>query len=166
MNAGAHGGEFSAVVQEVELLSAEGELIKMAATELKFSYRHSFIPPGALVIGARIKLTPGDPARCIENRSKNLKYRKETQPLTVPSFGSVFRNPVDRSSESAGALIERCGLKGFCRGGAQVSTLHANWIVNPTRKATASDYCAVIAECQQQVLSRFAVELRPEVVLW
>ena len=82
----------------------------------------------------------------------------------MPSCGSVFKNP--SPDQSAGAILEKAGMKGYRVGGARVSDMHANWIVNPERNATAADVRAVIAECQLRAKSASGIELIPEVQIW
>lgn len=164
MNAGAHGGELASVLTSVRVVRAEGALEELPAKELRFSYRHSELPPGAVVVGARITLVPGDRERSAELRRSHLAERKSRQPLTQPSAGSVFKNPPGGSS--AGALIERAGLKGARRGGASISSLHGNWIVNDTRNASAKEVQELIRLCQERVAELFEVHLQPEVIAW
>jgi UDP-N-acetylmuramate dehydrogenase len=164
MNAGAHGGEMAQVLHSVTAVHGRGETVTLNAADLRFAYRHSELPPGAIVTEARLTLTPGDAQRSAELRAKFLAERKARQPLTVPCAGSIFKNPP--GSKSAGALIESTGLKGTWNGGAQVSELHANWIVNPKRTATAAEVLQLITKCQEQVLAQHGVELHPELVVW
>lgn len=132
----------------------------LPAGDLGLAYRHSELPPGAVVTAARFRTTDADPA--MRTRlAEVLAYRKSTQPLQLPSCGSVFANP---PGDHAGRLIEAAGLKEHRIGGAEVSTQHANWIVN-VGGARAGDVRALIELCQQTVRERFGVVLRPEVRL-
>ncbi len=164
MNAGAHGGEMAQLLQEVEWVSADGEQVTTPASCLAFAYRHSELPAGAVVTRMQLKLAASDAAICRERRAHFLAERKARQPLTASSAGSVFRNP--SPDRSAGYLIEQAGLKGRQLGGAAVSTLHANWIINPDRQASARDVLGLIGVCQEEVKAKFGVLLKPEVVLW
>ncbi|MFM1848742.1 MAG: hypothetical protein RL417_2216 [Pseudomonadota bacterium] len=164
MNAGAHGGQIADIVSAVDCVDPAGERFTLDGAELKFGYRRSTLPEGAIVISARIKLVRGEPGEIERRRSELLAYRKSTQPLTVPSFGSVFKNP--SPARSAGAIIEELGLKGRRHGGAEISSLHANWIVNPERSATVTEIRALIAECQHHASLGGAGDLEPEVVIW
>jgi UDP-N-acetylmuramate dehydrogenase len=164
MNAGAHGGEMSSVLTSVRFIGPAGGWEELPAKELRFSYRHSVLPPGALVVGARVALAPGDRTRSSELRRTHLAERKSRQPLTLPSAGSVFKNPPGEFS--AGELIERACLKGTRRGGASISSLHGNWIVNDTRNACAKDVQDLIRLCQERVAELFKVRLQPEVIAW
>jgi UDP-N-acetylmuramate dehydrogenase len=163
MNAGAHGGEIGAVLKEVAFV-IDGEEHRVAAKTLPFSYRHSGIDPKAIVTSAIFELTPGDREKIIAHRAECLRERKLRQPLNSPSAGSVFRNPAPDAP--AGRLIESCGLKGQELGGAQISEMHGNWIVNPRRVATSKDVQELISLCIQTVNQMHGVTLRPEVVSW
>jgi UDP-N-acetylmuramate dehydrogenase len=111
------------------------------------------------VLEARYRLTPGDPDLIRAKMNELNACRREKQPLTLPSAGSVFKRP---EGHFAGALIEKAGLKGHTIGGAQVSTLHAGFIVN-VGGATAKDVTALIAQIQREVLAKFGVPLECEV---
>lgn len=157
MNAGAHGGEMAQVLRVIEVVTSQGETLRLDPLELCFSYRHSQLPAGAIVSAVEIELTESDAAVTEQRRAEYLAHRKKYQPLTLPSAGSVFKNPDPQ--RPAGKLIEAAGLKGQRRGGAQISELHGNWIVNPERKASAADVEALIALCQERVGERLEVEL-------
>jgi UDP-N-acetylmuramate dehydrogenase len=123
------------------------------------AYRHSELPPGGVVTRVRFRLPKGDLAASKQAMDKDLAYRKSTQPLSQPNFGSVFTNP---PGDFAGRLIEKVSLKGHTLGRAQVSTLHANWIVN-LGGATARDVLGLITLMQERVKAETGVELKPEV---
>ena len=160
MNAGTVMGEVSDSLESAQLVDARGGLRWIPAEDLKLSYRHSELPEGAIVTAARFRCTDADPA--MKTRlAEVLAYRKSTQPLTMPSCGSVFANP---PGDHAGRLIEACGLKGERIGGAQVSEMHANWIVN-TGDAQASDIKALIERCVARVKEEHGHVLRHEVRL-
>jgi len=164
MNAGAHGGQMADLVTAVVCLLPAGEVVEIPAQSLRFGYRHAELPAGAVVVSARIRLAGGDRATIEARRTEFLARRKATQPLTTPSFGSVFKNPA--ADLSAGTVLERVGMKGQRRGGAIVSTVHANWIVNPERAATADDVVGLIEACREAAREGAGVELEPEVVRW
>jgi UDP-N-acetylmuramate dehydrogenase len=139
---------------------------------MDFAYDRSRVQQtGELVLSATFRLTPGqapDALRAIARAS--LLHRKQTQPLRLPSAGCIFQNPVpgvdtvpDGIPWSAGALIDRAGLKGTAIGGARVSPVHANFIVNEGG-ATASDVRALIELCRAEVARQFGVHLRDEIV--
>lgn len=158
MNAGTKNGECMTVVEAVELATADG-LGWVGASELPYTYRHTTLPEGAVVTRARFKLPAGDLAESQAKMEADLGYRKRTQPLSQPNFGSVFKNP---RPHHAGNLIEQVGLKGHTIGRAQISTLHANWIVN-LGGASAREVTSLIATAQARVKEQFGVELQPEV---
>ena len=163
MNAGAQGGCIADWLEAVEVLDPERPRAPfwLQAPDLDFAYRHSRLQADSLIVlSARYRLEPGhDPASVAARTSANLHSRTSTQPYQQPSCGSVFRNP---EPHKAGRLIEDLGLKGLRIGGAEVSTLHANFIVN-TGSATAADIAALISELQRRVWSGHGVELHPEV---
>lgn len=163
MNAGAHGGEFGDVLERVGVVLKDGRYEEIERSDLNISYRRGGIPEGAIVVSAELKLTSADGAAVAEKRSRFLSHRKETQPLHLPSAGSVFRNP---SGYYAGELIERVGMKGVRFGGAEISSLHANWIVNTSRTATAAEVRHLIDKAIETVQLQHDVKLVPEVRIW
>lgn len=159
MNAGIPGREMSDVVSAVVLATAEGVETRPASA-LGFRYRAADgLGDAAVVVGARFELEPGDADALRESVSAHLEKRRLTQPVDQPSCGSVFKNP---PGDHAGRLIEAAGLKGYRRGGASISSVHANFIVT-TREARASDVLAVIEHAQDQVLQASGILLEPEV---
>ena len=162
MNAGAQGGCTAEWLEAVDVVPLDGgEPFELKRDQLNFDYRHSRLQQEQLlVLGARFRLDPGhDPKTLRRQTSNNLCHRTTTQPYTQPSCGSVFRNP---EPFKAGQLIEDLGLKGTRIGGAEVSTLHANFIVN-TGDATARDIDQLISLVQQRVRERHDLNLHPEV---
>ncbi len=131
-NAGAHGGEMSQILQRVVIMRPDGGEEEITPVALNLSYRHSRFKEGVgrgeVVLGATIQLRAGEPTEIKGRLEEIRRWRREHQPLGIPSAGSVFRNPPE--GPSAGALIEAAGLKGRTIGGAEVSTMHANWILN------------------------------------
>lgn len=158
MNAGTKNGECFRVVEAVEVATVDG-VGWLEKARIPHAYRHSELPPGGVVTRARFRLPKGDLVASKQAMDKDLAYRKSTQPLSQPNFGSVFTNP---SGGFAGQLIEKVGLKGHTLGRAQISTLHANWIVN-LGGATARDVLGLITLMQQRVKAETGVELKPEV---
>jgi len=141
------------------------------AHEMEFAYDRSRLQrTGEVLVSALFALTPAADSGVLRATARrSLADRKRTQPLHLPSAGCVFRNPdpaVDRVPDgipaSAGALVDRAGLKGFAIGGARVSPLHANFIVNEGG-ATASDIRRLIERCRDEVRTRFGVTLREEI---
>jgi UDP-N-acetylmuramate dehydrogenase len=163
MNAGAQGGCTADWLHSVRLLDPHnpGQTVEWSAAELAFGYRQSRLQQEPLIVlSARFRLDPGhDPSAITARTSANLLSRTSTQPYQQPSCGSVFRNP---EPQKAGALIEALGLKGLQIGGAQVSPVHANFIVN-TGGATAADIDALIAAVQRRVHQAHGIHLHPEV---
>jgi UDP-N-acetylmuramate dehydrogenase len=158
MNAGASGSEVSRVLTEVTYVTPEGAVEVYPRDALTFSYRTSpFQSRQGVIASARFQLTSSDEARA--QQKKLIAYRTSTQPYADPSAGCVFRNPPQRS---AGALIEQCGLKGMRVGGAEVSTQHANFVVN-RGGATARDVRELIQLIQRTVLEKTGVHLEMEV---
>jgi UDP-N-acetylmuramate dehydrogenase len=160
MNAGTPSGEMKDVVTRVELATAAGSGW-VEAGALRFAYRASQLPPGAVVTRIECRLRPGDVAASRATMEADVARRRRTQPLSQPSFGSTFWNPPGRH---AGQLIEAVGLKGHRIGGAAWSEIHANFIVN-LGEATARDVLALMALARARVLDRFGLTLEAEVKL-
>lgn len=158
MNAGANGSEVCVPLSEVTYISVSGEIKAISKESLAFSYRHSsFQTMKGAIAAARFLLTPSQ-----EARSKQLNivdYRTKTQPYKDKSAGCFFRNP---SQSSAGALIQQCGLKGVKVGGAQVSELHGNFVIN-AENATAEDILALASIVEKTVKEKTGVHLEREV---
>ena len=163
MNAGAQGGCTAEVLESVTVIDPRrpDHPFELSNSELDFAYRHSRLQQEELVVlSARFRLQAGhDAAELSRRTSANLHSRTSTQPYQQPSCGSVFRNP---EPQKAGQLIEALGLKGLSIGGAQVSPVHANFIVN-TGQATASEIDQLIARVQQQVQATHGIALHTEV---
>ncbi len=169
MNAGAYNGEIGPLVEWVEVLdlpaAASGNPSsisrrRLAHEELGYGYRRSALQGAHLaVLEARIRLRRGDPAGIRRRMATLSARRRERQPLEYPSAGSFFMRP---PGYYAGPMIEQCGLKGYRVGGAEVSTKHANFIIN-TGGATAADVLAVAEHVRCAVMAKFGVELQPEV---
>ena len=120
---------------------------------------HSSIPPNELILEATFSLEPARKDEISRDMERRLARRRRSQPLGKPSCGSVFRNPPD---QSVGRLLEDCGLKGYSVGRAEVSEVHANFIVN-NGGATAEDVLSVMREMFRRVRDKHGIELRPEV---
>jgi UDP-N-acetylmuramate dehydrogenase len=159
MNAGAFGGETWKIVDSVESMDRHGEIRVRQPGEFIVGYRSVKGPQGEWFVAGRLRLTPGDRAEGKTLIKTLLSRRGSSQPTQLPNAGSVFRNP---PGEFAGRLIEACGLKGVCEGGACVSELHANFIVN-AGKATAADIERLIARVQAEVEKQRGVHLETEV---
>lgn len=160
MNAGANGAETSNTLISVDFCDASGTLHQLERKELSFSYRESsFQKLKGAIVGATFQLTPSPLAR--EKQLSIIRYRQATQPYGSKSAGCIFRNP---ACGHAGAIIEKCGLKGKTQGGAQVSPLHANFIVN-NDNATAQDVINLMSYIQKEVYSQTGIHLESEVRL-
>jgi UDP-N-acetylmuramate dehydrogenase len=160
MNAGIGVCEMKDVVDRVEWIdTGSGELRSVPARDLRFRYRGLELPQGAVLIAARFALRPDEPREIRARMQQLLAQRRRTQPVDQPSFGSVFKNP---PGDFAGRLVEAAGLKGAREGDAEISTLHANFIVNRGR-ATASDALKLMERARDEVARRFGVELEREV---
>ena len=163
-NAGAHGGEMAAITTSVTLLRADGTEVVIPVAEATFSYRESrFKRPegsGEVILGATVALTPGEPELIKSHLEEIRRWRREHQPLGIPSAGSVFRNPPGELS--AGALIEAAGMKGVRIGGAEVSEMHANWILN-RGGATAAEIRALHDACRDAVNAKSGITLATEI---
>ncbi|MGA0020844.1 MAG: UDP-N-acetylmuramate dehydrogenase [Vulcanococcus sp.] len=163
MNAGAQGGCTAEVLESVTVIEPQrpDHPFALRADELDFAYRHSRLQHEPLVVlSARFRLQAGhDPAEISRRTSANLHSRTSTQPYQQPSCGSVFRNP---EPNKAGQLIEAMGLKGLSIGGAQVSPIHANFIVN-TGAATAAEIDQLINAVQQRIQAAHGITLHTEV---
>jgi len=160
MNAGAHGGETWNCVTEVEVLYRDGRTAWLPKSEFHYGYRHVEWPQGMVgFLAARFAFAPDLAGTAAQDMKDWLARRKATQPVGKPSAGSTFRNP---PGDHAARLIESCGLKGHRLGGAQVSTLHANFIITD-EDARAADVEALIAHVRGVVREKTGIELIPEV---
>lgn len=159
MNAGAHGAEFAEVVTEVSVMDPKGKIKQLTRKQIPFKYRTSGLGQ-AIVLEAKLGLGEEAPAKLKEIQGRLLRWRKAGTPFDQPCCGSVFKNPA--GTRTAGMLIEEAGLKGFRIGGAHVSILHANYIVN-TGNATAADVLKVIDHVRKTVAKKLEVELELEV---
>jgi UDP-N-acetylmuramate dehydrogenase len=158
MNAGAHGGETWERVESVRTIDRNGEIHQRAPGEYSVGYRSVAGPPNEWFIEAIFRFEPGVGAS-MDTLNRLLERRKTTQPLGLPSCGSVFRNP---PGDHAARLIEATGLKGHRIGGAEVSPKHANFIIN-VDSASATDIEELIEHVRQSVLEQHGVELVHEV---
>ena len=172
-NAHFRGRNISEYVVQVRLIDRAGETRDVPAGEMQFAYDYSRLHhTREIVVSADFRVGTGDPEQLRAVARESLAYRKRTQPLALPSAGCVFQNP-DPAREtvpagipcSAGALVDRAGLKGSRAGGARVSPTHANFIVNDGG-ATAADIRALIERCRQGVWTQHGVRLREEIVSW
>jgi UDP-N-acetylmuramate dehydrogenase len=170
-NAHFSGRLISEYVIAVRLTTREGSILDVPRDEMAFGYDESRLQKtGEILLAADFRIGPGDPVELRRTARESLAFRKRTQPLDTPSAGCIFRNPEpgrdavpDGIPWSAGALVDRAGLKGASIGGARVSPAHGNFIVNDG-DATARDIRALVERCRAGVRERFGVELREEIV--
>jgi UDP-N-acetylmuramate dehydrogenase len=164
MNAGAHGQQISDCIKSVASITANGEITTRTKEECEFSYRSSIFKKLStpIILSAEFNFIPMPKETITKNRKEVLAWRKAKQPLQYPNAGSVFKNPANNLS--AGALIESCNLKGFSIGDAQVSELHANFIVNKG-SATAKDVKSLMEKIAQSVKKTHGVELEAEIMV-
>lgn len=160
MNAGTRLGEMKDSVKAVRVVLANGELLDCPAESISFEYRRASLPVG-IVVGVWLQLRPGVRAEIEKVVKDYLRSRRETQPLTLPSAGCVFKNP---ANDSAGRVVEAAGLKGASVGDACVSTKHANFIVNQGQ-ASATDVLALIKKVRAQVVRKTGLKLELELKL-
>jgi len=164
MNAGCYGGETWRHVARVEVLLSSGTFAVRTPADYAIGYRTVTRADGrpcdGIFTAAWFRFPQGDAVAARARIKELLQARIASQPLGLPNAGSVFRNP---PGDHAARLIESCGLKGHARGGAIVSTKHANFIVNPKGAARAADIEALIGEVQARVLERTGVQLEAEV---
>jgi len=159
MNAGAYGSDMAACLDWVEVVTRAGEQVTLPASELHLSYRHAKLPPGAVVTRARLRAAPGD-ARLIASRMAEIReQRAATQPVRARTGGSTFANP---PGMKAWELIDGAGCRGLTRGGAQVSELHCNFLLN-TGDATAADLEGLGEEVRRRVAASTGVTLDWEI---
>lgn len=166
MNAGVRELSTWDLVEAVEGVAWSGERIRIARDEARPAYRSGNLPRDLIVTGVTCRIVPGDPREIRAAARQLSSSRRETQPLRHPSWGSTFKNPSGASStgRTAGALIDAAGLKGWRSGDAQISEVHANFVVN-RGQATAADALACIRKAYETVRDRFGVRLEPEVRL-
>lgn len=161
MNAGAHGSDISKILTRAHILFDDGSMEWLSNEEMEFTYRTSVLQkkrPG-IVVEAEFKLSDGEKATIVKQMQKNKDYRKDTQPWNFPCAGSIFRNPLPNY---AGKLIEVAGLKGFSIGGAKISEMHGNFIVN-TGDATAGDVFSLIQHVKDTIYDLYQIRMETEV---
>ncbi len=159
MNAGAWGSSFGDVVKNVTVMDHTGKLITLTHDEAHFEYRHSGLDAYFCVTGATLELEPGDADAITAQMQAFYKQKVETQPFAEENAGCMFKNP---TGDSAGRLIDISGLKGYRIGGAEVSKVHGNFILN-IDNATAEDVLKLVAYIQDQVREKTGISLQTEV---
>lgn len=161
MNAGGHGSDMSACVRSADVFDLfEGRRLTLLLADLEYGYRHSSIEPTQVVLGAELALEPGDREASEAQIAEIVRWRRDNQP-GGQNAGSVFTNP---PGDSAGRLVDACGLKGFRMGSAHVSAKHANFI-QADDGGSADDVLALVVEVQRRVEEQMGVRLEPELRL-
>ena len=159
MNAGAQGKEMRDITESITMVSSQATVIEKRHSDLCFSYRSLQIPAGTVIVKAILRMKPGNRKTIMHNIEKITAWRRQKQPLNLPSAGSIFKNPPDKS---AGQLIEEAGLKGLQVGKAQVSEKHANFIVN-LGGASAQDILSLMKIIKEKVYRKTGIRLEPEI---
>ena len=161
MNAGGNFGDIGSVIESVMLMDNQGMIFEKHKPELSFDYRSNNIT-ALLILNARINLTESDPQQIMQSVQETWIYKKNNQPLNTRNSGCVFKNP---RGQSAGALIDRAGLKGLQVGAARVSDKHANFVVaEPGCKS--DDILRLIDAVKERISEQFNIELEVEIEIW
>ncbi len=158
-NSGSFGQEIKDVIDSVVVISMSGMIKKIDRSSIPFTYRASGLDKGLIVLSANITLERADPQEIRRSISDYLARKKVAQPIGARSAGCVFRNP---DGDYAGRLIEEAGCKGLKVGGMEVSSVHANYIVN-TGEGTSDDFIELMKKVEQKVLESAGIKLEPEV---
>jgi UDP-N-acetylmuramate dehydrogenase len=161
MNAGGNFGDLGSVVESVTLMDIDGNIFEKSKPELEFDYRRTNIT-AKFILNAQIKLTPSDPDQIMRTVKEIWIYKKNNQPLNTKNSGCIFKNP---PGASAGALIDRAGLKGLQVGGAVISEKHANFIIAKPG-CTSKDVIRLMEVIKQRVKEQFDIDLEPEIEIW
>ena len=159
MNGGAYGGEVKDILIDCDVVMRDGELVTLSAGELQYSYRHSELPDGAIVVSARFRGIQGDPGAIQAEMDRISASREASQPLRSKTGGSTFKNP---EGHKAWQLVDEAGCRGLAIGGAQVSEKHTNFIIN-TGDATSADIEALGDEVRARVKAKSGIELHWEI---
>jgi UDP-N-acetylmuramate dehydrogenase len=159
MNGGAYGREVADILIDCDVVLPGGELVTLPVTDLDYSYRHSRLPEGAIVVSARFRGAPGDPAAIGAEMDRIAEAREASQPLRSKTGGSTFKNPEGRK---AWQLVDEAGCRGLTRGSAQVSEKHANFLIN-TGEATSADIEGLGEDVRARVANKTGVSLEWEI---
>lgn len=161
MNAGGNFGDLGAIVESVTLMDNQGNVFEMSKPELVFDYRRTNIT-AQFILNAKLQLGPGDPEHIMRTVKEIWIYKKNSQPLNTKNAGCIFKNP---RGLSAGALIDRAGLKGLQIGGAAVSDKHANFII-AQKDCRSRDVMRLIDVMKERVKEQFNTDLELEIEIW
>jgi UDP-N-acetylmuramate dehydrogenase len=159
MNAGAYDGDIAQILDWAEVVTRSGDIERLEAAQLGFSYRHARLPAESVVVRARLRGVPGAPERIAARMAEIRASREATQPVRARTGGSTFRNP---PGMKAWELIDAAGCRGLTRGGAQVSEKHCNFLIN-TGDATAADIEGLGEEVRRRVHAMSSVALEWEI---
>jgi UDP-N-acetylmuramate dehydrogenase len=159
MNGGAYGREVADILVDCDVVLPGGECVNIPVCDLDYSYRHSRLPDGAIVVAARFRGEPGDPAAIGAEMDRIAAEREQSQPLRTRTGGSTFKNPEGRK---AWQLVDEAGCRGLTMGGAQVSEKHCNFLIN-TGKATSADIEGLGEEVRRRVSAATGVPLEWEI---
>ena len=159
MNAGAYGGDVASALDWAEIVTRQGELLRLSAGQIGFGYRHSGLPPECVVVRARFLARTGEQAGITARMAEIRESREATQPVRARTGGSTFRNP---DGAKAWELIDAAGCRGLSRGGAQISEKHCNFLLN-TGEATAADLEGLGEEVRRRVHATSGVTLAWEI---
>ncbi|MFS0848256.1 UDP-N-acetylmuramate dehydrogenase [Novosphingobium panipatense] len=159
MNGGAYGGEVKDILVDCDVVLRSGELVTLGNADLGYTYRHSELPEGAVVVAARFKGRPGEPAAIQAEMDRISAAREASQPLRSKTGGSTFKNP---EGHAAWKLVDEAGCRGLTLGGAQVSEKHTNFLLN-TGDATSDDIEGLGEEVRRRVKDHSGVELEWEI---
>jgi UDP-N-acetylmuramate dehydrogenase len=159
MNGGAYGREVSNILVDADVVLRSGERVTLPTEQLGFSYRHSELPDGCVIVGATFRGAPGDKAAIQAEMDRIAAAREASQPLRTKTGGSTFKNP---PGEKAWELVDRAGCRGLTVGGAQVSEKHTNFLIN-TGAATSFDIEALGEEVRRRVREQCGIELEWEI---
>jgi UDP-N-acetylmuramate dehydrogenase len=159
MNGGAYGGEVKDILIDCDVVLRSGELRTLPVADLHYTYRHSELPEGAIVVAARFRGRPGEPEAIQAEMDRISAAREASQPLRSKTGGSTFKNP---AGQKAWELVDKAGCRGLTLGGAQVSEKHTNFLIN-TGDATSTDIEALGDEVRRRVKDSFGVELEWEI---
>ena len=159
MNGGAYGREVSDILVDCDVAMPDGHLVRLPASELRYSYRHSALPGGAIVVSARFRGTPGDREAIGAEMDRIAAAREESQPLRTKTGGSTFKNP---PGDKAWRLVDAAGCRGLKVGSAQVSEKHANFLIN-TGEASSAQIEGLGEEVRRRVAESQGVSLEWEI---
>jgi len=163
MNAGAYGRTIGQILEWAEIVSFDGDLVRIPREEIRFSYREALFPVRGIIVRAGFRLAPAPTDRVFARMKEENEKRRASQPWGERTFGSIFRNP--ENGDGAGRLLEGAGMKGAREGDLSISEKHANFMINRGR-GTSRDALRLMERCRETVRSLYGVTLVPEVRIW